>query len=174
MVWGRLTLACCLAAAVGAAACWWLLQPRVEDPLLQQVLTSHVRSLMVPEHLLDVVSTDRHTVKPWFNGKLNYAPPVADFAAEGFPLAGGRLEYLDGRAVATLIYRYRLHTVNVYVWPEAGDEKSVRDLTRDGYSIVVARHRGMSYWLISDAEGVHLHQLAQLLDLNTGQTPQKR
>src|SRR4029078_5320611 len=111
------------------------------EDFLNQAVATHVRSLMV-EHLTDVASTDQHTVKPWFDGKLDFAPEVKDFAAQGFPLAGGRLDYLNGRVVAALVYRRNKHYINVFVWPPAsgGSGKLIVEKRR-GY-VVINRERG--------------------------------
>jgi anti-sigma factor RsiW len=104
-----------------------------------------------PGHLEDVVSTDQHTVKPWFDGRIDFAPPVKDFAAGGFPLIGGRLDYIDGRPVAALVYRHDRHIIDLYVWPGAANAISnpaVAD--RNGYSIVHWTQDGMTFWAVSD------------------------
>lgn len=115
-----------------------------------QLVDAHVRSLL-PNHLMDVVSTDRHTVKPWFAGKTDIAPPVVDLSDKGFPLLGGRLDYVDGHSAAVLVYGRRLHTINVFVWRStAGD---IRDGLYDarGYSLLHWTKAGLSYWAVSDA-----------------------
>ena len=134
-----------------------------EERLAGEVTSAHVRSLMAPGHLNDVISTDQHTVKPWFNGKLDFAPPVRDLADAGFPLAGGRLDYIAGRPVAALVYKHRLHTVNLFVWPANGAaDAPPRRSSRDGYSVVRWVRGGMRYWAVSDIPADELETFAKL------------
>ena len=114
------------------------------------ITASHVRALLGARET-DVLSSDRHTVKPWFNGRIDYAPPVADLAARGFPLVGGRLDYIDGRPVAVLVYRSSQHPVDLYVRPEAGSDTEPAVRTERGYQLVVWRNAGIGYWAITDA-----------------------
>jgi anti-sigma factor RsiW len=134
-----------------------------EQMIAQEIVADHVRSLMA-NHLTDVTSTDQHTVKPWFNGKLDFAPPVNDFAAEGFPLIGGRLDYLDGRPVAALVYQHRLHPINLFVWAAAGKyaERPTRQ-TRQGYNILYWTRGSMTYCAISDLATDEMQTFAALL-----------
>jgi anti-sigma factor RsiW len=115
------------------------------------------------EHLTDVASSDQHTVKPWFNGKLDFAPSVQDFTARGFPLVGGRLDYLNGRAVAALVYRRNKHFINVFVWPTASTSrgKAVTD-NRRGYSMINCELNGLHYCFVSDLNANELTELANL------------
>jgi anti-sigma factor RsiW len=133
-----------------------------EDLIARDVVTAHVRSLMADGHLNDVASTDQHTVKPWFTGKLDFAPPVRDLAGAGFELSGGRLDYVNGRAVAALTYRHRLHVVNVFVWP-AADAREAQPvaLSRQGYSILHWDRDGMRYWAVADIAPAELSALAR-------------
>jgi anti-sigma factor (TIGR02949 family) len=123
----------------------------------EEVVSDHVRSLMA-DHLFDVRSTDQHTVKPWFLGKLDYAPPVTDFAAAGFPLVGGRLDYIAGRPVAALVYQRQQHTINLYVWPSS-DSASVDAATSiRGFHVEHWIRDGMSFWAVSDLNAAELAQ----------------
>jgi len=138
------------------------LQPR-ESHTEQAILDSHLRSLM-PGHLADVQSTDQHTVKPWFNGKLNFSPPVTDFAHQGFPLTGGRLDSVGGGDVAVLVYQHGKHVINVYVWPSPGLSSTGFDKSmQQGYNLVHWTQSGLQYWLISDLNAKELADFAALL-----------
>ena len=123
-----------LGAACAAGLAFLLIVPR-EAGLTHEVIAGHIRALQ-PGHLEDVVSTDQHTVKPWFDGRIDFAPPVKDLAAERFPLKGGRLDYLAGRPVAALVYQHDKHLIDLYVWPSPGTEESPETVQRQGYNIV--------------------------------------
>jgi anti-sigma factor RsiW len=137
--------------------------PAGGETITQEIVDSHVRSLLAG-HLTDVTSTDQHTVKPWFNGHLDSAPPVKDFAAEGFPLIGGRLDYIDHRPVAAMVYRHGLHPINLFVWADPSATVGQPGAsTRQGYNIRHWVQADMTYWLISDVEGEKLDNLETLL-----------
>jgi anti-sigma factor RsiW len=123
--------------------------PSAGRTLTDELVASHVRSLQV-DHLADVASTDQHTVKPWFLGKLDFAPPVIDTAQQGFPLAGGRLDYLGGRNVAVLVYRRNRHPINLYIWPGAGTPSAPRVTQSQGYHLVRWSDGTMDYAAVSD------------------------
>jgi anti-sigma factor RsiW len=133
-----------------------------ERELAAQVLDAHLRSLQ-PGHLTDVASTDQHTVKPWFAGKLDFAPTVVDLASSGFPLVGGRLDVVGGRSAAALVYGRRKHVVNVFVWPSPEPDSGPRPGSQRGYTWLRWTRKGMAYWAVSDAAAPELEQLARLL-----------
>ncbi|MFC6943750.1 anti-sigma factor [Paraburkholderia dipogonis] len=137
------------AAAAGVALN--LRRPADFGPFADELIESHVRA-QVSGRDIDVISTDRHTVKPWFNGRLDYSPPVEDLAANGFALEGGRLDYLAHQRVAVLVYRYQKHVIDVYVFPQTASSGTVpATLGREGYSIAHWNAEGMTWWAISDA-----------------------
>ena len=150
--WNWLALA---AAIIFAAIIALTLMPRLQRPeadqfLATQLIASHVRSLMA-NHLTDVASSDQHTVKPWLDAKLDFAPSVVDLSQQGFPLIGGRLDYLDNRPVAALVYQRRKHFINLFVWPAAPDAtRTPKIITRQGYQLLHWVDSDFDYWAVSD------------------------
>jgi anti-sigma factor RsiW len=142
-------------------------EPSADDRLADFVVADHVRSLQV-DHLKDVVSTDQHTVKPWFRGKLDFSPQVPDLTPQGYELSGGRLDYLADRTVAALVYMRHAHAINVFIWPAKNDEVvAVRRLARQGFHIRYWQQSGMTYWAISDLNDQELDEFVQLFQDRT-------
>ena len=134
-----------------------------ESAIVAEAIDAHIRSLQ-PAHLTDVESTDQHTVKPWFDGKLDYIPPVKDEAENGFPLMGGRLDALGGRSVAALVYGRRKHWINVFAWPATDNEREARESgSRNGYQWVYWKKGGMEFCAVSDVSEGDLRELVELL-----------
>ncbi|CAG2157413.1 hypothetical protein LMG31506_06007 [Cupriavidus yeoncheonensis] len=156
-----------VAASAVVVAMLSLVPARQTGRMGQELVTSHVRALL-SQHSMDVLSTDQHTVKPWFNGRLDYAPPVIRLPAGDFPLAGGRVDYVDHRMVAVLIYRYQQHPIDLYVIPAASGVSTPVADSSDGYSIVHWHQKGMDFWAISDAEPVHVNAFAQAIRTELG------
>ena len=164
---GRVWMSAAAAVVLGALASWLVLRTATHlgtegEALAAQVIDAHLRALE-PGHLTDVESTDQHTVKPWFDGKLSFAPPVRDFADQGFPLEGGRLDVVNGKTVAVLVYGRRQHKINVFIWPtDLGDSEPVSG-SRLGYNWVEWRREGMEMWAVSDLNASELSELERLL-----------
>src|ERR1700736_5101956 len=167
--WNWLALA---AAVLFAGIIVSNLVPRVQQPgadqfLATQLIASHVRSLMA-NHLTDVTSSDQHTVKPWLDAKLDFAPAVVDLSSEGFPLIGGRLDYLDNRPVAALIYQRRKHFNNLFVWPAAPDAtRTPKTITRQGYQLLHWVDSDFNYWAVSDVNTNDLQTFKQQFEAQT-------
>jgi anti-sigma factor RsiW len=158
------------AAALPAAAAVALIvvaAPRIwsrqsESSLEDAVIVAHVRSLLA-NHLTDVASSDQHTVKPWFQGKLDYSVSVTDWAGEGFPLVGGRLDYVENTSVAALVYKRGQHVINLFVWPnKGGKDEPVQRFARRGYCAYRWSTEGMNYWAVSDVNDTELKTFVEL------------
>jgi len=168
--WFNIAAPMAAAAVILLALVPFLRGPSADDLLAGEVISSHVRSLMV-SHLADVSSSDQHTVKPWFAGKLNFSPPVEDLAKQGFPLIGGRLDYLEDRPVAALVYQRHRHFINLFVWPSGSDaEVGTKTISRQGYDLFHWTKYGMTFWAASDLNNSELQEFIRLIQNQTSPT----
>ena len=156
--WNLAGLAASVTVALLAGYSWGSHHAR-STSLADEAFAGHMRSLQA-SHLTDVTSTDRHTVKPWFAGKLDFSPPVVDLADLGFPLVGGRLDQIDGHTASALVFRRRLHAINVFVWPARGAISPPRSATESGFSAQGWTHGGLNFLAVSEIPAAELEQFA--------------
>jgi mycothiol system anti-sigma-R factor len=160
--WLTLAAAAVFVIVLGSRFLPNLTQGRGGEEMAASIVDAHLRSLQ-PGHLEDVISTDQHTVKPWFDGRIDFAPPVHDFASEGFPLQGGRLDVVRGKTVAVLVYGRRKHIINVFVWPTSERDASPQQGSQLGYNWIDWRKGGMEFSAISDVSATDLVELQKLI-----------
>ena len=160
--WVRMAVVAGFTAVASSLITQGIVRSSAPDSVSDQVFVSHIRSLM-PGHLTDVASTAQHEVKPWFNGRVDFAPAVPNLDSAGFPLLGGRLDYVDGHPAAVVVYGRRKHIISVFSWPVAGSDLPAMSSTRNGYHVVHQRQGGIDQWLVSDVNGAELEDLARRL-----------
>jgi anti-sigma factor RsiW len=161
--WVRWLMPVAASAVVVLLAVFVAVNQAADNRLTEEVVSSHIRSRMA-EHLTDVASSDQHTVKPWFASKLDFAPPVTDLREHGFPLAGGRLDYLQDRVVAAEVYQRNKHVINLFVWPASENRITAKKFsTAKGYNVISWQSSGMNYSAVSELNAVELREFADLL-----------
>jgi anti-sigma factor RsiW len=160
--WFQLGAAMAATAAVTWTAALQLNGPAQDELIAEQVIAGHARSVLTG-HLADLATSDQHTVKPWLSGKLDFSPPVMDLTTAGFPLIGGRLDYLDNRPVAALVYRRDRHLINLFVWPDPKSDRTrpTQTLSKQGYHVLHWRDAGMTFWAISDLNPAEIKVFAE-------------
>jgi anti-sigma factor RsiW len=158
--WNWAAVAACV--LIAAAALVLNLGRRTNGDLTSELVADHVRSLMAT-HITDVVTSDQHTVKPWFNGKLDFSPQVRDLSADGFELIGGRLDYVQEHSAASIVYQRRKHIINVFTWPSPGGDREPQASSQQGYNVIAWKQAGMQYSAVSDLNGQELGELVSLL-----------
>jgi anti-sigma factor RsiW len=161
--WLMFATGAAFAAVILGFALFQMTRTARTDAIVDQVVANHVRSLLAAQ-LVDVVSSDQHTVKPWFDGKIDFAPEVRDLSANGFPLVGGRLDYLDGKTVAALVYQRNKHPINLFITPEPTSQSiSPKVMNRRGYNVFSWTNSGMKYWAVSDLNQTELREFTELV-----------
>jgi len=161
--WAPALAALVVVTTIGAFLVMNSLRSSHQEQVARAVLAGHIRSLQAG-HLVDVPSSDRHTVKPWFQGKLDFAPPVPDLSELGWTLIGGRLDYVDGRPVAVLVYQRRMHNINVFLWPNHGSaDNAISQEDAQGYQLLHWNGAEMTYWVVSDLNHAELLEFARAL-----------
>jgi anti-sigma factor RsiW len=167
--WARWELGAGGLLAAACAAVVVLVGPGLQSAgLQQQLVDDHVRSLLAG-HLIDVATSDRHVVKPWFNGRVDFSPPVVDLAADGFPLVGGRLDYVDKRVVAAVVYKRHLHVINLFMWPARTGVGPAQAEFANGYRLRHWSRGGMTYWAVSDVDAAALRDFQRLQETKGGE-----
>jgi anti-sigma factor RsiW len=151
-----------LSGALAASLAVLVVRREEDQRILGDVVSAHLRSLQ-GEHLIDVVSSDQHTVKPWFNGRLDVAPPVVDLTAQGFTLIGGRLDYIDGRPVGAIVYKRRAHVINLFVAQDTGGDERATTEQMQGFNIWRWRRSNLGFWAVSDINAEELQEFGEKL-----------
>jgi anti-sigma factor RsiW len=159
-------------SAIAASGLFMIVMHTDDDRrILGEIVSAHLRSLQA-EHLTDVQSNDQHTVKPWFNGRIDVAPPVIDLTPQGFTLLGGRLDYINGRPAAAIVYRRRVHVINLFVTQGPEPDRAARMETVQGFNMWLWREQGLNFWAVSDINADELHEFGEkfrtALDTNKG------
>ncbi len=162
--YGALAAALLITCALSVGATWWTVSRAEQSGRLEQeVVAAHIRSLL-QDSPIQVASSETHTVKPWFAGRADFAPDVRDLSAAGFPLAGGRLDYVQDRRVSAIVYRRGLHIINLFMWPAAtGEDTTPRLVTRNGYNLLGWNRSGIAFWAVSDLNAPELRRFQSLL-----------
>ena len=158
--WLRLAASFLVVAGLSAALTYSL-APREANLVPDEVFASHVRGMLSGTGGIDVVSSDEHTVKPWFAGKLDFSPPVVELASDGFALAGGRVDYVAGRTAAALVYHHKKHVITLFIWPAAGSARAIAASTQRGDNLAHWSDGRMSYWAVSDLNAAELADFAR-------------
>jgi anti-sigma factor RsiW len=161
---GGFALGSALSAAVAASLVLAVMRDNQQQTIADEVVSAHIRSLQAG-HLMDVETSDQHTVKPWFNGRVDVAPPVVDLTAEGFTLLGGRLDYIDGEPVAAIVYQRRKHLINLFVAQRLGvRHNSALSEAIQGYNVRHWSQGGLDFWAVSDLAGDELDEFVQKIE----------
>ena len=160
--WLRLAASFFLVAAMSSALTYYV-APRAGGGLPEEVFASHVRGLLSGDRLIDVASSDEHTVKPWFDTRLDFSPPVKDLTTEGFPLVGGRVDYVGGRNVAALVYHHKKHVITLFIWPATARSAGIETRVRHGDNLAYWSDGSMTYWAVSDLNAAELVAFCRML-----------